>query len=375
MVNGSGNGAGIGTGNGPGNTSGNAGTNNHGEQPDPDYIKMFVGQIPRSMDEDQLSDMFQEYGRIHQINVLRDKVTGQSKGKAETTVRSFSFPPPPRVFRSRSLTSSPFLPPSPHSSRSSSPIRFQNNISRSSTFVRPLGFRPPTLVTPPAASSLFVRPTKRSLPSFRNRRYNKTNNNHSNSNSRRFNDAFINLSQRPTSANRNANNVPSYEFSFFSRAPPRARSARSVGSVPSICSSPSVCTVSASYSVPPVCSGPLVYSVRPLCSVSPIYSVPPARPVSPAYSVSPVSPIDTFRPVTYTRFLIPVPCSCCCPPAGGNFNPSTFFRFVVPARQTSPTPPSAPVQPSRQFNFDSNGNNYEFSVCPHGRFSCSRSSF
>lgn len=51
------------------------------EQPDPDFIKMFVGQIPRSMDEDELRDMFEEYGRVHQINVLRDKVTGQSKGK------------------------------------------------------------------------------------------------------------------------------------------------------------------------------------------------------------------------------------------------------------------------------------------------------
>lgn len=52
----------------------------NGEQPDPDYIKMFVGQIPRSMDEEQLRAMFEEYGRVHQINVLRDKLTGQSKG-------------------------------------------------------------------------------------------------------------------------------------------------------------------------------------------------------------------------------------------------------------------------------------------------------
>lgn len=59
----------------------NGGTNGHVEQPDPDFIKMFVGQIPRSMDEEQLRVMFEEYGRVHQINVLRDKVTGQSKGK------------------------------------------------------------------------------------------------------------------------------------------------------------------------------------------------------------------------------------------------------------------------------------------------------
>lgn len=51
------------------------------DQPDPDYIKMFVGQVPRSMDEAQLKEMFEEFGRVHQINVLRDKVTGLSKGK------------------------------------------------------------------------------------------------------------------------------------------------------------------------------------------------------------------------------------------------------------------------------------------------------
>lgn len=50
------------------------------EQPDPDNIKMFVGQVPRSMDENDLRKMFEEYGRVHSINVLRDKGTGASKG-------------------------------------------------------------------------------------------------------------------------------------------------------------------------------------------------------------------------------------------------------------------------------------------------------
>ncbi|RZF43920.1 hypothetical protein LSTR_LSTR009386 [Laodelphax striatellus] len=50
------------------------------DQPDPDNIKMFVGQIPRTMDENDLREMFSEFGRVHQINVLRDKVTGLSKG-------------------------------------------------------------------------------------------------------------------------------------------------------------------------------------------------------------------------------------------------------------------------------------------------------
>ena len=51
-------------------------------EPDPDAIKMFVGQIPRSMDENDLKKMFEEFGPIYQLNVLRDKITGQSKGKA-----------------------------------------------------------------------------------------------------------------------------------------------------------------------------------------------------------------------------------------------------------------------------------------------------
>uniref|UniRef100_A0A0K8TGN6 RRM domain-containing protein n=2 Tax=Lygus hesperus TaxID=30085 RepID=A0A0K8TGN6_LYGHE len=63
------------------NTSGGPGCpGGQQDQPDPDFIKMFVGQIPRSMDEAELTKMFSEFGRVHQINVLRDKVTGQSKG-------------------------------------------------------------------------------------------------------------------------------------------------------------------------------------------------------------------------------------------------------------------------------------------------------
>ncbi|XP_050498713.1 CUGBP Elav-like family member 1 isoform X1 [Diabrotica virgifera virgifera] len=55
-------------------------TKNEQEQPDNDTIKMFVGQVPRSMDENDLRRMFEEYGRVHSINVLRDKATGASKG-------------------------------------------------------------------------------------------------------------------------------------------------------------------------------------------------------------------------------------------------------------------------------------------------------
>ena len=58
------------------------------DQPDADYIKMFVGQVPRSMDEAQLREMFEEFGRVHTINVLRDKSTGLSKGECRQWLRS-----------------------------------------------------------------------------------------------------------------------------------------------------------------------------------------------------------------------------------------------------------------------------------------------
>ncbi|NP_001128707.1 CUGBP, Elav-like family member 2 S homeolog [Xenopus laevis] len=65
------------------------GTNNkmngaldHSDQPDPDAIKMFVGQIPRSWSEKELKDLFEPYGAVYQINVLRDRSQNppQSKG-------------------------------------------------------------------------------------------------------------------------------------------------------------------------------------------------------------------------------------------------------------------------------------------------------
>lgn len=50
-------------------------------QPDADAIKMFVGQIPRSWDENELRNLFEDFGKVHSINVLRDKATGSSRGE------------------------------------------------------------------------------------------------------------------------------------------------------------------------------------------------------------------------------------------------------------------------------------------------------
>lgn len=61
----------------------------HLDQPDPDAIKMFVGQIPRSWSETELRELFEPFGAVHQINILRDRTTNppQSKG----TLRRCTF--------------------------------------------------------------------------------------------------------------------------------------------------------------------------------------------------------------------------------------------------------------------------------------------
>lgn len=60
------------------------GTLDHPDQPDIDAIKMFVGQVPRSWSEKDLRDLFEQYGAVYEINVLRDRSQNppQSKGEA-----------------------------------------------------------------------------------------------------------------------------------------------------------------------------------------------------------------------------------------------------------------------------------------------------
>ena len=59
----------------------------HADQPDPDAIKMFVGQIPRSWSEKELKELFEPYGAVYQINILRDRSQNppQSKGTGRGT--------------------------------------------------------------------------------------------------------------------------------------------------------------------------------------------------------------------------------------------------------------------------------------------------
>jgi CUG-BP- and ETR3-like factor len=48
--------------------------------PDDDASKMFVGQIPRMWGESELLEFFSDYGKVFDLQVLKDKMTRQSRG-------------------------------------------------------------------------------------------------------------------------------------------------------------------------------------------------------------------------------------------------------------------------------------------------------
>lgn len=50
------------------------------KMPDSDAIKMFIGQIPKPWNENDVRMYFEQFGPIYMVNVLRDKVTKQSRG-------------------------------------------------------------------------------------------------------------------------------------------------------------------------------------------------------------------------------------------------------------------------------------------------------
>ena len=45
-----------------------------------DSPKMFVGQIPHVMDDSDLKQVFEEFGKVHEMSILREKITNESKG-------------------------------------------------------------------------------------------------------------------------------------------------------------------------------------------------------------------------------------------------------------------------------------------------------
>lgn len=43
-------------------------------------MNMYIGNLPRNVNEDELKAMFSEFGEVISVNIIKDRFSGQSKG-------------------------------------------------------------------------------------------------------------------------------------------------------------------------------------------------------------------------------------------------------------------------------------------------------
>ena len=51
-----------------------------------DTVKLFVGQVPKNFEEKDLEPVLLEYGPIHELTILRDRINGSHKGSDHTMI-------------------------------------------------------------------------------------------------------------------------------------------------------------------------------------------------------------------------------------------------------------------------------------------------